>query len=65
MLARREIIEEREIFVHELDDADEIFITSTTLGVMPVNQIDDGTKRTRGPITADLQRRLDEEETRS
>lgn len=60
-----ERVDQREIFLHELDDADEIFITSTTLGVMPVNQIDDGVKRTRGPMTTELQRRLDEEEARS
>ena len=55
-------IEQREIDVRELDDADEIFITSTTLGVMPVYQIDGGAMRTRGEITAELQRRLDAEE---
>jgi D-alanine transaminase len=53
-------VDEREIARHELDDADEIFITSTTLGVMPVHQIDDGMRRPRGAVTADLQRRLDE-----
>jgi len=61
----RDLVDEREIHAAELDDADEIFITSTTLGVMPVNQIDDKAKRTRGPITAELQRRLDEEESRA
>jgi len=60
-----DIVEQREISVRELEDADEIFITSTTLGVMPVYQIDGGAMRARGPITADLQRRLDEEESRA
>ena len=60
-----DIVDQREINVREFDHADEIFITSTTLGVMPVNQIDDGATHARGPITADLQRRLDEEELRS
>jgi D-alanine transaminase len=59
----RDLVDEREIRVEELADADEIFITSTTLGVMPVNQIDDKTKRVRGPITADLQHRLEEAES--
>jgi len=57
-------VEEREIRLDELDGADEIFITSTTLGVMPVYQIDDGAKLTAGPVTLELQRRLDEEERR-
>jgi D-alanine transaminase len=60
-----DILDEREIAVDELTTADEIFITSTTLGVMPVNQIDDGMKRIRGPIAADLQLRLDELESRA
>jgi len=59
----RDLVDERQIRVEELDDADEIFITSTTLGVMPVRQIDDGAARTRGAITAELQRRLDEAES--
>jgi len=57
-------VDQREIDVRELDGADEIFITSTTLGVMPVYQIDDGATRTIGPVTLELQRRLDEEERR-
>jgi len=62
VIALADRVEERLIDVRELDDADEIFITSTTLGVMPVNQIDDRAKRTRGPITAELQQRLKEAE---
>ncbi len=62
VIARAERVEERLIDVSELDDADEIFITSTTLGVMPVNQVDDRAKRARGPITTDLQRKLEEAE---
>lgn len=57
-------IEKREINVSELAGADEIFITSTTQGVMPVRQIDDGALRTRGAVTAELQQRLDDEERR-
>jgi D-alanine transaminase len=60
-----DLVDEREVDLPELEDADEIFITSTTMCVMPVSQIDDGAMRTRGPITADLQRRLDEEESRT
>jgi len=55
-----ETVDQREIARRELDDADEIFMTSTTQGVMPVYQVDDGTIRQRGPVTADLQRRLDD-----
>ena len=57
-------VDERPIHVSELDGADEIFITSTTLGVMPVNQIDEGMKRSRGAVTEELQRRLEADETR-
>jgi D-alanine transaminase len=57
-------VDEREIRVSELVDADEIFITSTTLGVMPVNQIDEGMKRTRGAVTEELQGRLEADEAR-
>lgn len=58
-------VDERPISESELDDADEIFITSTTLGVMPVRQIDSGRLMARGPVTEDLQRRLDDDELRS
>jgi D-alanine transaminase len=57
-------VDERKIHVAELADADEIFITNTTMGVMPVNQIDEGMKRTRGAVTEELQRRLETDETR-
>jgi len=60
----RDLVDERAIRAAELDDADEVFITSTTLGVMPVNQIDGGAARARGPITAELQRRLEDAESR-
>jgi len=52
-------IEQRTFTLDEVHAADEVFITSTSVAVMPVRQIDDGVARTRGPITLDLQRRLD------
>jgi D-alanine transaminase len=65
-LARDESIhiDERPLLATELFDADEVFITSTTLGVMPVKEIDGRPTRTpaRGSITGRLQRLLDKDE---
>jgi D-alanine transaminase len=58
-------IEERIIRAEELADADEAFITSTSASVMPVRQIDGGPVWERGPVTAELQRLMDEAELRS
>ncbi len=56
-------IEERPLRESELFDASEAFITSTTMGVMPVAAID-GKPIGRGDITRALQRLLDEDELR-
>lgn len=53
-------IDERPILVTELDEAEELFVTSTSLAVMPVRQVDEGENRVRGPITARLQAMLDQ-----
>jgi D-alanine transaminase len=58
-------IDERFFGLDEVATADEVFATSTSLAVMPVRQIDDGPLRTRGPVTLELQRRLDEAERAS
>jgi branched-subunit amino acid aminotransferase/4-amino-4-deoxychorismate lyase len=55
-------VEERFIRLEELSTADEAFITSTSVALMPVRQIDDGAERVRGPVSAELQRLLDEAE---
>jgi D-alanine transaminase len=55
--------EERPLSEHELFEVDEAFITSTTMGVMPVDAIDGQTMR-RGAITPILQRLLDKAEER-
>jgi D-alanine transaminase len=54
-------VDERPLRDDELYWLDEAFITSTTQGVMPVVRIDGRTVATgtRGPITHDLQQRLD------
>ena len=55
-------VDERPIRETELLDLDEAFITSTTMGVMPVAEIDGrvtGNSR-RGEITTRLQRLLDD-----
>jgi D-alanine transaminase len=54
-------VQERPLPESELFDADEAFITSTTMGVMPVAAID-GRTLPRGGITPALQRLLDEDE---
>ncbi|HEX7677617.1 MAG TPA: aminotransferase class IV, partial [Thermoanaerobaculia bacterium] len=56
-------VEERPLDESELFDVDEAFITSTSMGVMPVSAID-GRPMRRGPLTPLLQRLLDEEEAR-
>lgn len=55
-------VEERPIREDELFDLDEVFITSTTMGVMPVAAIDGRILR-RGGITKRLQRLLDADES--
>ena len=60
-------VDERPLREAELFDLDEAFITSTTQGVMPVSEIDGrviGNSR-RGEVTAELQRRFDDLESRS
>ena len=57
-------VEERPLREIDLFDADEAFITSTTMGVMPVAVIDGRTMR-RGGVTPTLQRLFDEDEVRS
>jgi branched-subunit amino acid aminotransferase/4-amino-4-deoxychorismate lyase len=48
----------------ELNEADELFVTSSLLGVMPVTQVDDR-KLSTGPVTRELARVFNELETRS
>jgi D-alanine transaminase len=65
-LAAKIRVEERPLHETELFDLDEAFITNTTMGVMPVTEIDGrviGNGR-RGEVTAELQRMFDEEERR-
>ena len=60
-------VDERPLREAELFDVDEAFITSTTMGVMPVTAIDGraiGNGR-RGPVTEELQRAFDLTETRN
>ncbi|HXH38036.1 MAG TPA: aminotransferase class IV [Thermoanaerobaculia bacterium] len=56
-------VDEQPLPASELFDVDEAFITSTTMGVLPVAAIDGRTLR-RGGVTPVLQRHLDEEERR-
>src|SRR5688572_5623759 len=66
-LASKIRVDERPLREAELFDMQEAFITSTTMGVMPVTEIDGrvvGNGR-RGPITTQLQRLLDEAEAKS
>jgi D-alanine transaminase len=56
-------VEERPLLESDLFEIDEAFITSTTMGVMPVAAID-GRAMRRGEITPVLQRLLDEAEAR-
>jgi D-alanine transaminase len=62
-LANHIPVDERPLLETELFDLDEVFITSTTLGVMPVAAID-GRATLRGDITPKLQRMLDDDEAR-
>jgi D-alanine transaminase len=66
-LAAKIRVDERPLRDDELFDLEEAFITSTTMGVMPVVEIDGriiGNSR-RGEITTTLQRMLDEVEARA
>jgi D-alanine transaminase len=66
-LAAKIRVDERPLRDDELFDLDETFITSTTMGVMPVVEIDGriiGNSR-RGEITTTLQEMLDEVEARA
>lgn len=63
-LANRIRVDERPLREAELFDLDEAFITSTTMGVMPVASIDERPMR-RGDITTKLQRLLDDDEARA
>lgn len=56
-------VEERPLRATELFDLDEAFVTNTTMGVMPVAAID-GQLIGRGDITPQLQRLLDDDESR-
>ena len=60
-LARREgiAVERRAVTLSELLSADELFITSTSQGVMPVASVDGESRRSRGPVTLLLQRRYE------
>jgi D-alanine transaminase len=62
-LANHIRVDERPLIETELLDLDEAFITSTTMGVMPVASID-GRAMRRGDITPKLQRMLDDDEAR-
>jgi D-alanine transaminase len=65
-LAARVRVDERPLREAELFDMDEAFVTSTSLGVMPVTEIDGrviGNSR-RGEITTMLQQALDDLESR-
>lgn len=58
-------VDRRPLLATELASASEIFMTSTSQGVMPVSSIDGGSRRRRGPVTERLQRlfaRLEEAE---
>jgi D-alanine transaminase len=56
-------VEERPLRATELFDLDETFVTNTTMGVMTVAAID-GQSLGRGDITPQLQRLLDDDESR-
>ncbi len=53
-------IVERAIRKSELYDADEVFISSTTRQVQPVNQIEDHSWNAPGPVTEKLARMFDD-----
>ncbi len=57
-LANGMSVDRRSIRVAELWSADELFITSTSQGVMPVSSIAGSSPRQRGPVTERLQRLL-------
>ena len=60
-LGARIRVDERPLREAEIVDLDEAFITSTTMGVMPVSSIDGRAVRrgTRGEVTGRLQQLLD------
>jgi D-alanine transaminase len=60
-------VDERPLRDDELFDLEEAFVTSTTMGVMPVVEIDGRViaNGRRGEITMTLQRMLDEIEARA
>ncbi len=66
-LAAKIRVDERPLREDELFDLDEAFITSTTMGVMPVTEIDGRiiANSRRGEVTTTLQRLLDELESRA
>jgi len=66
-LAAKIRVDERPPREDELFDLDEAFITSTTMGVMPVTEIDGRiiANSRRGEVTTTLQRLLDELESRA
>ncbi|MEI6749593.1 MAG: aminotransferase class IV [Bacteroidota bacterium] len=54
LAAKKYIVEEREVTISELINAEEVFMTSTTKRILPINQIDDfviGNGKS-GPVTA-------------
>ena len=57
-------VEERDISLQELKSAEEVFITSTTKQILPVNQVDDVVLFKKGPgrITAQLLHLLQEQQ---
>jgi D-alanine transaminase len=63
-LANQIRVDERPLREAELFDLDEAFITSTTLGLMPVASID-GRGMRRGDIAPKLQRLFDDDEARA
>lgn len=60
-------VDERPVLIAEVFDADEVFITSTTLGVMPVTEIDGRVAghAVRGAITTRLQQTIVDDELAS
>jgi branched-subunit amino acid aminotransferase/4-amino-4-deoxychorismate lyase len=53
-------ITEAALTADELLAADEVFITSSVRGVMPIGRIDDRILPAPGPITSELMRRYDQ-----
>jgi branched-subunit amino acid aminotransferase/4-amino-4-deoxychorismate lyase len=55
-------VAEQPLAVSDLDRAQELFLTSTTLGVMPIRRVD-GREHPPGPVTQRLGELLEEFET--